>query len=218
MSHYHLELVMPPTEDVKAAVTQILAPFCEHLDRDEEGANGHPFFDYWVIGGRWSGEKMVAMFSKERTEAFHAAMRDAKVTVSSFRCGKEELKPADQIEKVDAMWREHFPESPLAVCPLFDNYKGDMGDVMNLEQVPDRLTAARVIVAAPGYDGVSLEAAYMVEAEFWNGVCHNRTAWSGKFHDALAMQQEHHKNSHPDYLAKTTPKPDWLVVTIDYHT
>jgi hypothetical protein len=34
--HYHLEIVMPPTADVDAAVTQILAPFNENLEESEK--------------------------------------------------------------------------------------------------------------------------------------------------------------------------------------
>lgn len=218
MSHYHLELVMPPTADVEAAVTQILAPFDEALDRDDELANGHPFFDYWRIGGRWSGAKVQAMFSKERMDAFNAALNEAKVTVSGLRFGKETLQPADQIGKVDAMWREHFPESPIKECPLFDHYKGDIGDVMKLEQVPDGLMACRVIVAALDYRCTNLEAVHMVEDEHWNGVSWVKSTWSGKVSDAIAEHVKRIEGRADGYRAKCTPAPDWLVVTIDYHS
>ena len=218
MSHYHLEILMPPTDDVKAAVTQILAPFDEGLDRDDEDANGHPFWDWWVIGGRWSGEKIVCAFSKERRDAFYAAMTEAKVTVSGIQCGKQTLQPAEQIAKVDAMWREHFPESPIKVCPLFDHYKGDIGDVMKLEHVPDGLTASRVIVAAPNYDGTKLEAVRMTEDEHWNGVSWIKTTWSGKFSDALAEHVKRLDGCADGYRDKCTPATDWLVVTVDYHS
>lgn len=218
MSHYHLEIVMPPTADVHAAVTQILAPFDESLDREDEAANGHPFWDWWVIGGRWAGEKITCAFGKKRMGAFYSALHAEGVTVSSVRCGKESLSPKSQIAKVDAMWREHFPESQIMECPLFDHYKGDIGDVMKLSDVPENLTAHRVIVAGPSFDESKLRASYMVETEIWNGVCHTRSTWSGKLYDALAEHAKDLERAISEYAAKQTPKPDWLVVTIDYHS
>jgi hypothetical protein len=34
--HYHLEVILPPTDDVQAAITQIMAPFDENRDRDDD--------------------------------------------------------------------------------------------------------------------------------------------------------------------------------------
>lgn len=50
--HYHLEVVMPPTDDVAAALRQILG---EPDWYDPESP--HQFFDYYLIGGDWSGVK-----------------------------------------------------------------------------------------------------------------------------------------------------------------
>jgi hypothetical protein len=217
MSHYHLEIVMPPTDNAKAAVTKILAPFDEGNDKDCEGASGQPFFDYWRIGGQWSGAKVQAKLGEERIAAFNTALNAAGVTVSGLRFGKETLSPASQIEAVDAMWREHFPESPIKECPLFDHYKGNVGDVMRLDEVPQGLTCCRTIIAGPNYKGEGLEACYMVEDSFWNGVRHTKSAWSGKLSDAIAEHLESIKNGSPDYVKSRTPSPDWLVVTVDYH-
>ena len=218
--HYHLEIVMPPTDDVAAAVTQILAPFDENpTPPTEDGPSGNEFFDYWVLGGRWSGSKIKAAFSQERMEAFFAALTKAKVTVSGFVAGKEEISPASQIPAVDALWCEHFPESPIKVCPMFKHYKGNVGDVMRLAEVPAGLTASRVIVARHHYkDDGRIEAGYMVEDSFWNGVCHTKSFWSGKFFDAMKDCAENMERCHEDYRAKNAPTPDWLVVTIDYHS
>lgn len=217
--HYHLEIVMPPTDNVEAALAQILDPFYEGLDRDDENANGHPFWDSWDIGGRWSGAKVQAMFSAERIQAFNAALTEAKVTVSGVVFGKEEIRPASQIPSVDALWCEHFPESPIKVCPMFKHYKGEIGDVMRLAEVPDGLMASRVIVARHHYkDDGRIEAGYMVEDSFWNGVCHTKSFWNGKFFDAMKDCAENMERCHEEYRAKNTPQPDWLVVTIDYHS
>ena len=216
--HYHLEIVMPPTDAVEAALAQILDPFYEGLDRNDENANGHPFWDFWSIGGRWSGAKVQAMFSEERMQAFHAALSEARVTVSGLISGKEELSPSDQIPAVDALWCEHFPESPIKQCPLFKHYTGNVGDVMRLADVPAGLTASRVIIAGPHYKGEKLEAVYMIQDEAWNGVTHVKCEWDGKVRSAIEKHLERIKSYRPEYIEKMTPQPDWLVVTIDYHS
>lgn len=216
--HYHLEIVMPPTDNVEAALAQILDPFYKGLDRDDKNANGHPFWDFWDIGGRWSGAKVQAMFSEERMQAFNAALSAAKVTVSGLVFGKEELSPSDQIPAVDALWCQHFPESPVKQCPLFQHYTGNVGDVMRFAEIPVGLTAHHVIVAGPHYKGEKLEAAYMIQDEMWNGVTHVKSDWDGKVRSAIEKHLERIKSYRPDYIEKVTPQPDWLVVTIDYHS
>ena len=48
--HFHLEIIMPPTEDVHAAVKSVLAPFDERLAYDaDSGEGGHSFYDYYAI-------------------------------------------------------------------------------------------------------------------------------------------------------------------------
>jgi len=51
--HYYLEIIMPEPEDVEKSVAEIMEPFRE----DGDGTSGERFWDWYVIGGRWSGEK-----------------------------------------------------------------------------------------------------------------------------------------------------------------
>jgi hypothetical protein len=200
MSHYHLEIVMPPTDDVEGAVGRILEPFCE----SNEDAT-YPFWDWYVIGGRWSGHKAEAMLSKERKDAFSALLKEKKVTVSPLICGKLTLAPASQILMVDALWREHFPDSPHKQCPWFDHYDGDDGNVMRLDQMHESVQAAHVIIA-DDEGGVT----YRSESSIWNGSNFQDTDWSGKVIDAVNKAKERYP--------KLAPQPDWLVVTVDYHS
>lgn len=211
--HYHLEIVMPPTDNVEGAVEEILAPFDENNEKSYM-----PFWDYWKIGGRWSGAKTTSAFSEERMTAFHSALHDAGVTVSGLRTGKPTLNPASQIPKVDEMWRQHFPESAIKECPLFDHYKGAWGDVMRLGDIPADLEASHVIVAALSYDRKVTEAVYMTQKDMYNGVSFIATTWSGKVADAISAHLDTIKGYPDDYLARATPTPDWLVVTVDYHS
>lgn len=223
--HYYLEIVMPPTSDVQAAVKQILEPFDEQ-GKDEDGTpNRHGFWDFWVIGGRWAGAKLQAMFAPERMQAFRDRLTEEKITVSGVQFGKQELSPADQIPMVDALWCEFFPESPIKVCPMFkhfgDQYKHSDGfpDVMPLADVPKSLRAERVIVAGYHWSKAdAYEAAHMTQESFWNGVSHVKSQWDGLLFTAIQEHVDHLDWYTPEYAAKIRPNPDWLAVTVDYHS
>lgn len=208
-----MEVVMPPCDDVNAALEKILAPF------DENGEeNRHVFWDWWVIGGRWSGTKAKAKLDPAKIEAFYAELNERKVTVSGVQMGKQELSPASQIQEVDALWREMFPESGLQSCPLF-GHSGDKlpGDICTLDECPKALKASRVIVAGNSHRD-DLDAVYMISESEWNGVNHIDTGFSGLVSDAISAHIKRLKNYGAEYAERITPRPDWLVVTVDYHS
>lgn len=223
--HYHLEVVMPPVEDIEVALKQILAPF------DENGVDegGHPhkyaFWDWYVIGGRWAGAKLETTLDPAKKEAFYDEMKRRGVTVSGFQAGKQKLQPESQISMVDALWREYFPESPLKTCPFFDHfndqYQNSDGfpDIMRLKDVPPLLTASHVIIAGPSWqDDTTFEAKHMLQDSVWNGVTHVDSRWDGSVQAAIDEHIEDLKDAKPEYAAKHIPQDDWLVVTVDYHS
>lgn len=217
--HYHLEIIMPPTENVAEAVEKIMKPFSENSD--DEYQRKYAFWDFYVIGGRWAGEKMRVAFDQDKLRAFDDALREKNVTVSGVQAGKAKLEPASQIEMVDALWREYFPEAG-DVCPLFahynDQYKHSDGhpDIMPLKDVPARLSAERVIVAAPNYNG-EIEAEFMISASQYDGVTYIKTEWDGKFQSALEKHAEKISRYSLEAKERYTPTEDWLVITVDYH-
>lgn len=223
--HAHLEIIMPPTDDVEAAVAQIMKPFNEQGEDEDGESNRHGFFDWYVIGGRWAGGKLDCMLDEKQKEAFFAELTKRKVTVSGVQCGKQQLEPESQKEMVDALWNEMFPDAPVKVCPYFqhfnDQYQNSKGfpDIMSLKDTPKNLEAERVIIAGPSWkeDG-SLEAAYMTQESTWNGVNFVQAAWDGKLESALEAFKNRLDNYTPEYAAKHTPTDDWLVVTVDYHS
>lgn len=221
--HYHLEIIMPPTEDVEAAIAQILKPFDENGSDEDGNLNLHPFWDFWIIGGRWAGEKLKAGLDQEQLKKFYDKLKEIKITVHGVQCGKQELAPASQIPDVDAVWCEFFPESNTKVCPLFnhynDQYKNSDGypDVMTFDKMPDGLTAERVIIAAPDYED-TLNATFMIQQESWNGVTHIKADWDGKIKTAIEWHLKRLENYEGEYKRKSTPQDDWLVVTVDYHS
>lgn len=231
--HYHCEIVMPPPgveeqiatnrldEYVTTAVTSILNPFDESRS-DEEDASGHPFWDWWVIGGRWSGGKIMERISAERMDVFYAWLREEGVTVSGVKAGKDELTPATQIPKVDTKWNEMFPEVP-GPCPLF-KHAGDLlpGDISTVKDTPASLECERVIVAGRSFvdnDWTGpFEAKFMLCKRQWNGCNHMPIQWDGTLGSALDDYRKSLDSYTPEYAQKFTPTDDWLVVTVDYHT
>ena len=73
--HDLLEVVLPPVDDLDSALEDILAPY-------EEGRQSQPhgFWDYWMIGGRYSGEKVLGPLRGEPCTA-GAASRSRAPTV-----------------------------------------------------------------------------------------------------------------------------------------
>lgn len=217
--HYSCEIVIPRTSEIEKAVASIMAPFDEN-GSDEDHSTKHSFWDYWKIGGRWSGRKLKASIGQERLTAFEEWCQSANITVSGVQFGKPTLHPASQIEKVDAKWREMFPGT-TDHCPLFD-HAPNCDDVQALAVVSPLLSASRVIIAAPEFhDGKwtgPLRAVYMVEDEHWNGVTWIESKWDGKLVSALEAWNAKLGNYKEEYREAVTPQPDWLAVTVDYHS
>ena len=218
--HYHLEIVMPPTMDIDAAVAEILEPFNEQGEDEDVHRPSHAFWDWWVIGGRWSGAKIEARIGDSGMKAFHEALTNRNVTVSGLIWGKQELSPASQIEMVDALWNEMFPNSGITSCPLFKhaNVSQEL-DVCELSDIPKDLSASRLIVAAPDYsDPAKLHAEYMIEDEMWNGVTWVKSTWNGNVLSALDAFLERTKNYSEEWRTRCVPCKNWVVVTVDYHS
>lgn len=216
--HYHMEIVMPPTHDVETSIAQIMGPFSESGEDEDGNRNSHAFWDWYVVGGRWAGAKLEAKIGD--LEPFYAALKERNVTISRLIWGKQEISPASQIPMVDALWREMYPGSWIEVCPMFKHAPGVIaGDICALKDMPITLTASHVIIAGEGYgDEKKLEAKYMIQDSIWNGVTHVDTQWDKNVATAVTEHAEKLKRCRDEYREKNTPKPDWLVVTIDYHS
>lgn len=222
--HFQMEIILPPVADIKAAITTILAPFDENVDEDIR--NSQPFWDYWTIGGRYAGRKFLDLIPEDQMVAFYEKLLAMKVTVSGVVAGKKSLQPKSQIPAVDAAWKESFPDSPFKQCPLFDHandkYKSESalpGDILTLAEVPPSYKCFRVIIAGEGYgDDKALEAKWMMTPDIWNGVTHVVTTWDGTIGSAVEQYKAHISRMIAEAQAKYTPQPDWLVVTVDYHS
>lgn len=221
--HYHLEIIMPPTDDVEGAVSEILKPWSKNCQSEGEDDDlcytAHSFWDWWVIGGRWSGAKLEDWLDKEKKESFYEKLTEMGITVSGLVCGKKELKPASQIEKVDDLWREWFPDSGVRQCPFFNHFNdANNMDICMFDAISPETKAGHVIVAVnKTYDG-KLEAENMYQTDIWNGVTFQETTWNGKVLDAIEMHNEKMTRMSEEAQAAYTVEKDWLIVTVDYHS
>lgn len=202
MSHYHAEIVMPPNEGVESTIARALAPF----DENSEDASRKAFWDWYVIGGRWNLAHQTARIGKQRLEAFFQRLRDEKITVSGLQMGKQELQPAEQVPKVNAIWAEMFPEEK-GPCPHFRNTEAKpclAQNVCLVREIPDELMCETLIVCRADLKVEWSIVREMYHRSIWNGATHQDTTFDGNVKKALSSIED--------------VKPDWLCVTVDYHS
>lgn len=223
--HFHIEIIIPPTDDVEAAVSQVMEQFDENGKDEDSCSNSHAFWDWYVIGGRWAGHKLKTKIGAEKIQSFREKLVEMKITVSGLQAGKPTLQPASQIPMVDALWREWFPDCGVDVCPLFDHSNDQysnkplIGDVCTLADMPDALTATRVIFAKQHWDDSSkLEPAHMFQDDFWNGCNHVKSTWDGNVKTAVDEYLQQVDGYRDEWKQKNMPQGDWLVVTVDCHS
>lgn len=224
--HYHLEVIMPPSNDIQATLEEILKPFSEN-ERDNEDYSGHAFWDFFVVGGRWAGTKESCTYDSDKLEQFYKQINEAKITVSSVQCGKRELQPSSQIPVVDKMWNDLFPteNGEITPCPIFahsnNQYDGNSlisCDICRVDEIPDSLNCSRVIIAGLSYDDSVIEAKFMFCEDQWNGVNHMPIDWDGNVKNAIEKYVKTLSTYKEDYKEKLIPKPNWICVTVDYHS
>lgn len=223
--HYLCEVIMPPTNDVEGRLKTIMAPFDESMQENEDYSTKNAFWDFYLIGGRFSSAKIIERAGKEKISEFEDWLKEENITVSGIQFGKPELKPASQRKKVDEKWNGMFPSGSLVECPLFKGFLDQLGlsgksyidsDICLLEDCPN-IECGRVIIAGIGHAG-EIEAQHMECDSFWNGVNHLNTDWDGKLFSALNRFKKKSENYSAEYRERVLPKEDWIVVTIDYHS
>lgn len=220
--HYHLEIILPPMDNdlLEKAISEVLAPFQE--EADENAISSHPFWDFYVVGGRWNNEKYLQSLDQERLESFYKWCNDEKITVSSFQAGKQELKPEDQIDRVDQKWNEFFPvPNSFTKCPIFahssNRYENNYSENVWLLKDSLHVKCSRVIFANYSDYKKEYQANYMLQDEFWNGITHVKSSWDGSIKQALEKYSEYCKLYNQEHQSKYATTDDHRVVTIDYH-
>ena len=228
--HYHCEIILPPNVDMHSSIESVMKPFYENGDPEE---TTNPFYDFYVVGGRFAGSKFLASLDQNKLDSFYEWMKEENVTVAGLQCGKQELSPATQQHKVDAKWSELFHGgTTLVKCPLFkhsnDQYSEGIegvidGDISLLGKSLD-IKCSRVIFCGPSYDIDSgsyigpIEAVFMVTDSVWNGVNHMGIDWDGRIGTAYEMFKERLDRYSDKYKSVVNPGDDWIAVTVDYHS
>lgn len=218
--HNLLEIIIPnKTEDIKTAVSQVMEPFDENGEEPTVA-----FWDFYSIGGRFAGQKLIHTFDKVKLDKFYNLLEENKITVSGFQCGKQEISPSSQIPLVDELWNSLFTENDNRPCPIFkhsndqyDNYGIICGDIMPVKECLDFKCGHIIIAAKQEYNG-KYGAEYMLQDCIWNGVIHQDTNWNGEIGSCVESFTERIKTYRDEYKAKFSDIQNWLSVTVDYHS
>lgn len=219
--HHHLEIVMPSTSCIEKDIQTIMRPYDEDPDEGEGYMNRHAFWDWYLIGGRWSRTKIECDLDPCKVDEFWDRTKAMKLTVSALQAGRQDLQPSSQQAQVDNLWRELFPgkgDKCLFFSHGADQYSKAINDydICRVVEISENLKAERVIVAAGSYDDASkLRAETMLSTEVWNGCNHLKTDFDGSVLKCIKKHDDCYKNCKDGYLLV---KPDWICVTVDYHS
>lgn len=222
--HYMMEAIIHPdfADDIEGTLENVLRKYDQSYEDEDGYVNPNAFFDWYVVGGRFSNEKLIQQFDSKKLQAFYDALKEKKVTVSAIMAGKQEISPASQIPMVDSLFREFFPDWEGS-CPLFNHaseqYESNYNfpDVCRLDQVPPDYNCYHVIVVGKNYIGEP-SIVTMLLREIWNGVTFQDTTWSGKMMDAVDLHLGRLSLYKDEYGENNTVTGDWLAVTVDYHS
>ena len=216
--HFHAEIILPYTDNWKQAIADLLNPYCEH--NEDSPKHQHAFWDWYEIGGRFSGSKLQRSLDQDQLKKFGDALDALAIKVSAVQAGKPSIPSAETRDQVDALWRQYFPNSPLKQCPWFSHSGARLPfDVCRLEHTPLDTPAYRVLIAGPHWtqpDVLVIHAMYCEES--CNGVNFQPTTFQGTIHHALALYNGLIQHYQEDARKQFTPAPDWLTVTVDYHS
>lgn len=235
--HYILEILIPPMsyDKIDNYLKQTLKEFREYDEEDNRNLNG--FYDYFLIGGRFSSSKMRSCLDEEKMNQFYDEMNNKNVTVSSLVWGKQELSPSSQIPMVDQLWKEFFPEWPGNDCPLFSHSENavfsdimTLGDCKKHDAIMDHQVSSFAIAhdeRVTGFYGLK----HLLHQEYWNGCVFQKTDFDGSLrnglerYNELVLRDTKHAEKNladdpqklEDFKRRKEITDDWLVVTVDYH-
>jgi hypothetical protein len=224
--HYHAEVIISSDVargDIAKVIEEALAEYDENYQGEDGQYSKHAFFDWYVIGGRWSGDKAMALLDQGRLNDFRAWLDARGVTVSGIQCGKQSLDPESQIYAIDTKWNEMFPSADGAPvpCPLFNHSQTDdgssPGDIMRLKDITAAHTAACVLILGQNWNNTRFEIKYQLHRELWTGSNYQEAAWEGGVLDAVELYKRSIDSYREEYKEANTPTDDWWVVTMDYH-
>jgi hypothetical protein len=205
--HYHAEIFINNLLDIDAEVEKIMAPFDENLDieekEDEDGDkywhNPNGFWDWFQIGGRWSGvhtgydpstdkdnyEKcFICEGTGFRNDRLGVERRSSDPSYTCNGCGERK-------EENGVVTWAHGKFGPGLTLKFQSNFKRYFGDVINVSDIKDDFYCYTLMVGKECF-----------HKEVWNGETFVNTEFDGNVKGKLLEL-----NITKGYL-----------VTVDYHT
>jgi len=184
--HYHCEVYFKERpKDVLKAVSRVMEPYRERIDEETDECSG--FWDWWVIGGRWSGIHTETKLDPVRLNEFYRVCNEKGLFLYGSK-NPEDVQKARRAEE----FLKFFPnfEGPVPTCR--DVYKEDgyADDTAPVEEVTERLRCYTLIL--PGE---------VLHREVWDGKAFRETDFDGYVKKALEAR------------GMTTG----YLVTVDYH-
>lgn len=224
--HAVAEIIIPPTKDIKASITTVMEYFIEEDDKGEKPKGGHAdWWDFWEIGGRFSGRKIECKIDPNKLTQFNEFLKDQNITVSPVTCGKH------GIERVDICTVATIPDEltcdRLIIAGLepnfeewsrnFDLAKAEFGVGVTEEsffhQHPRWNEARRKADDVTPKTELCVQRMWLLS--YWNTVEWQPTAFEGNVKKALADMRTQPRLS--DEYPWCGWEDDYLVVTVDYH-
>ena len=189
--HYHYELLIPPTDQPHFTITNIMDAYmlCDSCHNNSDAIG-----DWYVIGGRWAGEKLIKSLDPQKIKSYKKELKQSELRVMSVQAVKP--TPCDKKNSLlaDQVWRKHFPdinENPF-MSDYSDQYENDLRDVWKLKDVPKNLTASGLIVTHSHHEEI---------------ICLPQSG------EILKVVDEINKLDFSRYEIND----DWLLATIDIH-
>ena len=188
--HYHAEVLIRRPDNIEEQVSHIMTPYQEDHDEDEGSVAG--FWDWWQIGGRYTGE---------HDPDYDATIDPSHIKVCSI-CGGTGDRPdwvyyEDGVRKFKDSWAEtcngcNSCQGTGKTTTWPTEWKPHEKDILSVSKIPEELTCYSLVL--PDMDVLHTKA--------WNGNDFIETEFDGKVKAALEKY-----NIKEGYL-----------VTVDYHS
>jgi len=184
--HFHCEVYFKERpKDVLKAVSKVMEPYRERFDTATDEYVG--FWDWWVIGGRWSGAHTKMKLDPEKLRTFYRVCEEKGL----FWIGSENPEEVQEGKRREEFLRL-FPDfkGPIPTCRNVYKEDGYSDDIAPVEEVTPQLKCYTLVL--PG--GV-------LRCEIWDGHEFRKTDFDGYVKKALEA-----RGITTGYL-----------VTVDYH-
>lgn len=122
-------ILLAKAKTKKEAIDKLYTFMARYNENDPNCEN--PVWDWWVIGGRWSGTFSLAALGKDRVNKFWQEF----VEQGLARIGSN---PQEHRKKIEKLFRQHFPEFQ-GECPVTRNTYKETGYEDDIKPLKDVL-------------------------------------------------------------------------------